>query len=89
MVKNSGDYRDVFLQLVKELRLSKRLTQAQVAARLKVPQSYVSKYEMGERRLDFVETVLVCKALGISIEQFARAFSSKARRLGRQAESNL
>ncbi|MDR2925467.1 MAG: helix-turn-helix domain-containing protein [Azoarcus sp.] len=29
------------------------------------PQSYVSKYESGERRLDVVEFLDVCKVLGI------------------------
>jgi len=87
-VKHCGEYREAFLQLLKEARLSKKLTQVQLAARLAVPQSYVSKYEMGERRLDFVETVLVCNALGIKIEELARAFSAKARRLRCQERSN-
>ena len=68
---------DVFRELLKELRLAKKLTQADVAAGLGLPQSYVSKYESGERRLDFVETVLVCEALGMSIEEFATAYSGK------------
>jgi len=59
------------------MRTSKKMTQAQVAARLGEPQSYVSKYETGERRLDFVETVLVCDALGIGIEEFTATFSAK------------
>jgi hypothetical protein len=48
------------------------------------PQSYVSKYETGERRLDFVETVLVCRALGVEIEDFAATFSDRLRKAGRQ-----
>jgi transcriptional regulator with XRE-family HTH domain len=68
---------DVFRALLKEARLAKNLTQADVATSLSLPQSYISKYESGERRLDFVETVLVCRALGTSIEDFAAAYSSK------------
>jgi transcriptional regulator with XRE-family HTH domain len=41
------------------------LTQADVAKRLKRPQSFVSKYEQGERRLDVAEFVQVCRAIGI------------------------
>ncbi|MDP2881688.1 MAG: helix-turn-helix transcriptional regulator [Azonexus sp.] len=41
------------------------LTQVDVANRLKKPQSYVSKYERGERRLDVVEFVDVTRALGM------------------------
>ena len=68
---------DAFRELLKETRIAKNLTQAQVAACLGLPQSYVSKYESGERRLDFVETVLVCEALGMNIEEFAATYSAK------------
>ena len=68
---------DAFRKLLKELRMAKNFSQMELAARLGMPQSYVSKYETGERRLDFVETVLVCEALGIGIQNFAKAFCSK------------
>ena len=68
---------DAFRKLLKELRMAKNFSQMELAARLGMPQSYVSKYETGERRLDFAETVLVCEALGIGIQSFAKAFSSK------------
>jgi ribosome-binding protein aMBF1 (putative translation factor) len=42
------------------------LTQAELATRLKRPQSFVSKYERGERRLDVVEFGEVARALGIN-----------------------
>ena len=74
---------DIFRELLKNARVAKNLTQADVAKSLGLPQSYVSKYESGERRLDFVETTLVCEALRMTIEDFATAFSSrltKARR---------
>ena len=68
---------DVFRELLKEARVAKNLTQADVAKSLGLPQSYVSKYESGERRLDFVESVLVCEALGMNIKEFAAAYSGK------------
>jgi len=80
VIKNSSQYRNIFIPLLRQLRLSKNLTQAEIAARLQVPQSYVSKYETGERRLDFVETVLVCQALNVGIEEFAKRFSKELRR---------
>lgn len=43
--------------------MSAQLTQVQVAERLGRPQSFVSKYESGERQLDVVEFVEVCEAL--------------------------
>jgi len=42
------------------------LKQAQVAALLNRPQSFVSKYENGERQLDVIEFIDVCKAIGVS-----------------------
>lgn len=74
---------DVFRELLKETRVAKNLTQADVAKTLGLPQSYVSKFESGERRLDFVETVLVCEALGLSIEDFAADYSGKLSKLRR------
>jgi len=59
------DRYELFREILKELRESKGVTQAQLAERLEIPQSYVSKYETGERRLDFVETAEICEALGI------------------------
>ncbi len=77
----------VFRELLKEARVAKSLTQADVAKRLGVSQSYVSKYESGERRLDFVETAEVCKALGSSIEDFAVAYSTMVTKTRRRKEA--
>jgi len=53
--------------LLRQLRHEAGLTQVQVAARLGVPQSFVSKYESGERRLDVVELGHVAGVLGVSL----------------------
>ena len=44
-----------FLALLKRARLDAGLTQVDVARHLNQPQSYVSKCESGERRIDVVE----------------------------------
>lgn len=46
-----------------DLRRQKGITQVALADALGVPQSYVSKYESGERRIDLVELVRICRAL--------------------------
>lgn len=46
-------------------RKSRKMTQAEVAKLLGKPQSYVAKYELGERRLDVVEMIEISKAIGI------------------------
>ncbi len=51
--------------LLVDAREKKGLTQADVAAKLGKPQSYVSKYERGERRLDIVEFLEVMRVLDI------------------------
>jgi ribosome-binding protein aMBF1 (putative translation factor) len=50
--------------LLIEARREAGLTQAELAAKLTRPQSFVSKYERGERRLDVVEFLEVADALG-------------------------
>ncbi|WP_331461265.1 helix-turn-helix domain-containing protein [Micromonospora tarapacensis] len=53
--------------LLRELRREAGLTQVQVAAALDVPQSFVSKYESGERRLDVIELRHVAQVLGVPL----------------------
>lgn len=54
---------DEFLRLLRDARLRARLTQRDVAARLRRPQSFVAKYESGERRLDVMEFLSIAEAL--------------------------
>jgi len=56
--------------LLKLLRTEAGLRQTDLADRLGAPQSFVSKYEAGERRLDFLELRMVCQALGVSMTEF-------------------
>lgn len=52
--------------LLVEARDRAHLTQAQLAAKIGRPQSFVSKYERGERRLDVIEFLEVAQALEAS-----------------------
>jgi transcriptional regulator with XRE-family HTH domain len=65
------------LALLKETRLAAKLRQADVAARLHQPQSFVSKYESGERRLDLIELRNVCSALGTTLLDFVRRLEER------------
>jgi transcriptional regulator with XRE-family HTH domain len=56
---------------LRSLRLDGGLRQSDIAARIGRPQSFVSKYESGERSLDLIEIGAICDALGISLETFA------------------
>lgn len=53
------------------------LTQSELAASLDRPQSFVSKYERGERRLDVVEFLEIARAVGLDpVEVIARLANS-------------
>ncbi len=52
-------------RLLRNEREHRGLTQMALAAILNRPQSFVSKYESGERLLSFVETIDVCRVLGL------------------------
>ena len=56
--------------LLKRIRQDKEIRQVELAERLGVPQSFVSKYETGDRRLDILELRQICNAVGISLEEF-------------------
>jgi len=68
----SAEYR-IFRELLRDLRVRKGATQAQLSTALGMSQSFVSKYEMGERRLDFIEVDRICRELGIRLEAFAKS----------------
>jgi transcriptional regulator with XRE-family HTH domain len=53
-----------FCELMIGARKAAKLTQHALARRLKKPQSFIAKYEGGERRLDVVEFVAIARALG-------------------------
>lgn len=62
----------VLLALLKQVRTDAGLRQEDVAKRLRKPQSFVSKYESGERRVDLLETREICVAIGVSLIDFVR-----------------
>lgn len=52
-------------QVLVRAREAAGLKQAQVAARLGLPASYLSKIENGTRRLDVIELIRICEAIGV------------------------
>jgi len=74
---HSQDY-NRFRSILAESRKKAGLSQAQLATRLSRPQSFVSKYERGERRLDVVEFKAVAEALGLDPLQILRRLYRRA-----------
>ena len=72
-----------FLELLVKTRRDAGLTQHAVAERVERPQSFVAKYENGERRLDVLEFVSVARALGVDpvalLAEFVSAGSRRSR----------
>lgn len=60
------DHRKLVGAILREYRVAAGVRQVDLAERLGLPQSFVSKYESGERALDVLEARAVCIALGVS-----------------------
>jgi transcriptional regulator with XRE-family HTH domain len=62
--------------LLRQARIDASLTQSDLAKRLGQPQSFVSKYESGERALDLVELRRICNAVGVSVLDLVRKWEN-------------
>lgn len=68
----------IFRELLTQAREDVGMTQVQVATKLGKPQSYVSKYESGDRRLDVTEFVQIADLLSLDISSFLDQYRAKA-----------
>ena len=68
-----------FRALLIDARKKAGLSQAELAKRLAKPQSFVSKFERGERRLDVIEFRAVAQALGLDALRVLRRLYRETR----------
>lgn len=54
------------------------VTQLELSRALGKPQSFVSKYESGERRLDVIEFITICEALGVAPTKIIKRLEVKS-----------
>ena len=66
------DQQKKLLVLLRGVRVEAGLTQSELASRLGTDQTFISKYESGERRLDILELREVCQVIGIDFVAFIR-----------------
>lgn len=64
----------IFRDLLVDARKQIGMTQVQVAKKLRKPQSFVSKFERGERRLDLTEFIEIADALEIDVDKFLKTY---------------
>jgi transcriptional regulator with XRE-family HTH domain len=62
------------LELLRRIRLDASVSQMELSKKLGKSQGFVSKYELGERRLDLPDLVEICDALQISLADFVKEF---------------
>ena len=74
----SSSKQKIFLELLRQVRDEAGLRQIDVADRLDQPQSFVSKYESGERRLDLLELELVCEACNSNLSEFVKRYRASS-----------
>jgi transcriptional regulator with XRE-family HTH domain len=69
------EYR-ILRTLLRDFRLAAKVTQDDLARSIGETQSYVSKCERGERRLDLVQLRVFCEAIGMDLTNFVAAFEA-------------
>jgi transcriptional regulator with XRE-family HTH domain len=67
------------LELLVAAREKVGMTQQQLADRLGKPQSFISKYEGGERRIDVIEFIAIADALEMDASRAIRDIRAKYR----------
>ncbi len=60
--------------MIKVIRKKARLTQMELAQKIKRPQSYFSKIETGERDIDLVKLDILCTACRTTLSSFVREY---------------
>ena len=69
---------EIFRELLIKCRKSAGFTQQELANLIDKPQSYVSKYESGERRLDLIEFIDIAEALKFNKHNFISELERKS-----------
>ena len=73
----------IFLNVLKKAREDAGLTQTQLAQKIGETQTFISKCERGERRVDVVELRTFCQAFGVSLKQFVATLERAMSRVKR------
>jgi transcriptional regulator with XRE-family HTH domain len=75
-----SDHYAVFLRVLRDTRRRAGLTQTEFAEKIGETQTFVSKCERGERRVDVIELRTFCQAFGVSLGQFVSTLERAIKR---------
>lgn len=75
--------------LLREIRQAAGLTQAALAAKLHRGQTFVSKSELGERRIDFLEAVDFCAGCGVAVGEFLERLEQATQEFKKSLDAGL
>jgi len=65
----TSDHRYIeFISNLRGIRRRLGISQKDLSLRLGKPQSFISKIETGERRVDLIETLSICEVLGVTLD---------------------
>lgn len=67
----------ILREILANFRATAQLTQAQLSSKLNRPQSYVSKYESGERKLTLIEVREIAICTGSTLSDLVDAFEEE------------
>ena len=70
------------LRLLVAHREKSGLTQTELAKKLNVTQSTISKFERGDRRLDLIQLRTICRHFGVSLQDFIRELEKSISKRG-------
>lgn len=77
MIRGRSSKEEIALrEILRDRRKSLGLRQEDLALRLGMPQSFVSKYESGERLLTFVEVLVILEVLSLDIKTVAKVITT-------------
>jgi transcriptional regulator with XRE-family HTH domain len=70
----------VLLRLLREARERSGITQVELAAKLRQSQSFVSKIELGDSRLDVIQLRTILAAIGVRLSDFIETLEKEIER---------
>lgn len=76
----------ILIEFLKECRINSSLTQQELAGLLGTDQTYVSKYESSQRRLDILEIREICQMLSLDFVEFIKNYESRIKGISNNAK---